>query len=82
MVIAGCFYNLCDFHLSLRCRLWVGQHAFKWVQRTPAMAAGLTDHPWTADELLRFRTPLPRWTPPKRRGRPSKEWLQLVKRWS
>jgi hypothetical protein len=27
------------------------------VQRTPAMAAGLTDHIWTMDELLSFRVP-------------------------
>jgi hypothetical protein len=29
----------------------------RWVQRTPAMAAGLTDHIWTMDELLSFRVP-------------------------
>jgi hypothetical protein len=52
MFIVGCFYNLCDYHHSLRCRLSVGEYGFKWVQRTPAMAAGLTDHQWTVDELL------------------------------
>ena len=26
----------------------------KWQQRTPAMAAGLTDHPWSLTEWLRF----------------------------
>ncbi len=26
-----------------------------WLQRTPAMAAGLTDHIWSTDELLSFR---------------------------
>ena len=79
--IVGCFYNLCDFHHSLRLRLWVGRHGYRWVQRTPAMAARLTDHQWTVDELLRFPLPLPRWTPPKRRGRPSNETLQLIQRW-
>jgi IS1 family transposase len=29
----------------------------KWQERTPAMAAGLTDHIWTMDELLSFRVP-------------------------
>jgi IS1 family transposase len=29
----------------------------KWKQITPAMAAGLTDHIWTMDELLSFRVP-------------------------
>jgi len=81
MFIVGCFYNLCDYHHSLRCRLSVGQHGFKWVQRTPAIAAGLADHQWTVDELLTFRMPPPRWSPPKRRGRPSKELLKLIERW-
>lgn len=81
MYVVGCFYNLCDFHHSLRLRLWVGSHGYKWVQRTPAMAAGLTDHLWTIEELLRFRVPPPRWTPPKQRGRPSNETLRLIERW-
>lgn len=29
----------------------------RWRQVTPAMAAGLTDHVWTIDELLSFRVP-------------------------
>jgi len=29
----------------------------KWKPVTPAMAAGLTDHVWTMDELLSFRAP-------------------------
>jgi hypothetical protein len=29
----------------------------KWHPVTPAMAAGLTDHIWTIDELLSFRVP-------------------------
>ncbi|PKO16688.1 MAG: hypothetical protein CVU39_07645 [Chloroflexi bacterium HGW-Chloroflexi-10] len=27
-----------------RLRLFVGRRGFQWVQRTPALAAGLTDH--------------------------------------
>jgi IS1 family transposase len=33
------------------------QHGRKWEKRTPAMAAGLTDHIWTFEELLRYRVP-------------------------
>jgi hypothetical protein len=29
----------------------------KWCERTPAMAAELTDYIWTMDELLSFRVP-------------------------
>lgn len=81
MFLVGCFYNFCETHHSLRLRLWIGERGFKWVQRTPAMAAGLADHVWTVDELLRFPLPPPRWLPPKRRGRPSKELLQLIEQW-
>jgi hypothetical protein len=31
----------------------------RWQPRTPAMAAGLTDHVWTTDELLSYRVPAP-----------------------
>lgn len=81
LFIVGCFYNLCDAHHSLRLRLAVGRFGHRWVKRTPAMAAGLTDHIWTVDELLMFKVPLPRWTPAKRRGRPSQEMLKLIERW-
>lgn len=81
MYIVGCFYNLCDVHHSLRIKLWVGRYHYRWVQRTPAMAAALTDHPWTVDELLMYRVPPPRWTPPKRRGRRSKGLLVMIDRW-
>lgn len=80
MFVTGCFYNLCDGHHSLRCRLSVGEFGHRWVQRTPAIAAGLTDHIWTVDELLMYRVPPPRWMPPKHRGRPSKELLALINR--
>ena len=81
LFIVGCFYNLCDVHHSLRLRLSVGEHGFRWVNRTPAIAAGLTDHIWTVDELLMYRVPLPRWSPPKKPGRPSIEMLRLIERW-
>lgn len=81
MFVVGCVYNFCDYHKSLRLQLSVGSHGYRWVQRTPAIAAGLTDHRWSIAELLHFKAPPPRWTPPKRRGRPSNETLRLVERW-
>lgn len=57
MFVIGCFYNLCDAHHSLRCRLSVGEFGHRWIQRMPALAAGLTEHIWTADELLMYRVP-------------------------
>ncbi len=71
MWLVGTAYNFCWPHDSLRLLAASGAPR-KWHQRTPAMAAGLADHPWTIDELLRFQIPLPRWIPPKRRGRPPK----------
>lgn len=81
MFIVGCMYNFCDNHHSLRLKLSVGRHGHRWIQRTPAMAAGLTNHRWSVDELFFFKVPPPRWTPPKRRGRPSKATLELVNQW-
>ncbi len=71
MWLVGTAYNFCWPHDSLR-RLAPDAAPLKWQQRTPAMAAGLADHPWTIGELLRFQIPLPRWVPPTRRGRPPK----------
>jgi len=69
MWLVGTAYNFCWPHDSLR-QCAPDDVPHKWHQRTPAMAAGLADHPWTIGELLRFQVPLPRWVPPKRRGRP------------
>jgi transposase-like protein len=52
MYLVGCAYNFCGQHRSLRVRQVEGR---KWLQRTPAMAAGWTDHPWSIHELLAFR---------------------------
>jgi len=71
MWLVGVSYNLCWYHNSLRERALEGA-ALKWDERTPAMAAGLTDHRWTMHELLTYQVPLPAWVPPKRRGRPPK----------
>jgi hypothetical protein len=79
LYLIGTVYNFCTNHQSLRLHGIVGGH--KWLPRTPAMAAGITDHRWTILELLSYRVPLPRWTPPKRRGRVSKVTKQLVLQW-
>ncbi len=71
MWLFGTAYNFCWPHDSLR-QLAPDDTPRKWRPRTPAMAAGLTDRPWTLNDLLRFQVPLPRWVPPKRRGRPPK----------
>jgi len=52
MYLVGCVYNLCSEHGSLRVEQEQGK---KWLQRTPAMAAGWTDHAWPIRELLSFR---------------------------
>ncbi len=69
MWLVGCAYNFCWSHDSLRLAAPAGTGR-RWQERTPAMAAGLTDHPWTIGELLHYRVPLPAWVAPKRRGRP------------
>lgn len=82
MYLVGCFYNFCDFHHSLRLKLSVGSFGHHWVQRTPAIAAGLADHPWTPAELFNFKVPPPHWELPKQRGRPSTALLQLAQQWA
>ncbi len=80
--LVGTVYNFCTYHESLRMLLLIGRAGHRhWVPRTPAMAAGLTDHCWTVHELMSYRVPPSRWTPPKRRGRPSQETKQLIQRW-
>jgi transposase-like protein/uncharacterized membrane protein (Fun14 family) len=71
MYLVGCAYNFCWTHDSLR--LAAPENApRKWQERTPAMAAGLTDHRWTLRELLLLKVPLPPWVASKRRGHPPK----------
>jgi transposase-like protein len=76
MFLVGTVYNFCTFHQSLRLPLLIGAAGHRhWVPRTPALAAGLTDHRWSVEELLSFKVPPPPWVPPKRRGRPPKSVL-------
>lgn len=66
LTLAFAYYHFVVPHRSLRQRLpqalptkgRTGSHK-KWKPVTPAMAAGLTDHVWTMDELLSFRVPPP-----------------------
>ncbi len=74
MYLVGALYNFCTVHASLR--LVGGQ------QQTPAMAAGITDHCWSVEELLWHRVPPARWQPPKQRGRRSQAMRELIERWA
>jgi hypothetical protein len=57
------YYNFCLPHSALRVALsqplpTKGRGSpKKWQQRTPAMAAGITDHVWSLQEVLLFRVP-------------------------
>jgi IS1 family transposase len=57
------YYNFCLPHASLRQPLLQAEpthgtgSAKRWQPRTPAMAAGLTEHVWTLREVLLFRVP-------------------------
>jgi hypothetical protein len=77
--LMGTIYNFCTEHDSLRVAGLIGGH--KWLPRTPAMAAGLADHRWTVNELLAYRVPLTKWSPPKRRGPRSAALKALIARW-
>ena len=75
MWLVGACYNFCWCHDRLRSQRGAADPpGGKWVARTPAQAAGLTDHPWSVHELLTFRVPPP---PRKRRGRRPR-WLREV----
>ena len=50
-------FNFVRPHQALRVTLPRPIHGRKWQPRTPAMAAGLTDHTWTLEDLLSYRIP-------------------------
>ena len=79
--LVGTVYNFCAPHRSLRLVLYLPDNSVHWVPRTPAIAARITDHIWTVQELLSYQVPLPPWEPPKQRGRQSKRIKELIKRW-
>ena len=75
MWLVGACYHFCWCHDSLRYRRRAADPpGGKWVARTPAQAAGLTDHLWSVQELLTCQVPPP---PVTRRGRRPR-WLREV----
>ena len=68
MYLMGGVYNFCTPHQSLRLVLYLPNNRRRWVKRTPAMAAGITEQVWTVEQLLCYQVPLPSWQPPQRRG--------------
>ena len=49
------YYHFVKEHFGLRQES--KNNSKKWIQRTPAMAAGIADHIWTTRELLIYRVP-------------------------
>ncbi len=73
MWLVGTCYNFCWPQDSLRRQRSASDPpGGKWVARTPAQAAGLTEHCWSVHALLTLPVPPP---PLKRRGRRPR-WLQ------
>jgi len=71
MWLVGTVYNFCRAHRSLRLAGDSTAGERRWIERTPAEAAKLTDHCWSVYELLSFAIPP---APLKRRGRQPR-WL-------
>jgi IS1 family transposase len=55
LYVASAYYHLVKPHLGLR--LHAHSQNRKWLQRTPAMAADITEHIWSTRELLVYRVP-------------------------
>jgi hypothetical protein len=68
MYLVGTVYNFCTCHHSLRLKLWLTAPTYRWVHRTPIMAAGLSDHCWSVHELMTFKVVPAPYVVPKRRG--------------
>jgi transposase-like protein len=66
--LVGCAYNWCWEHESLRLPAPAGSGR-KWAERTPAMAAGLTDHCWILGEVLQKPVTPTVWKAPRRQPR-------------
>ena len=49
------YYHFVKEHFGLRQEF--KDNGRKWIQRTPAMAADITDHIWNTRELLVYRVP-------------------------
>jgi transposase-like protein len=66
MYLVGCAYNFCWYHESLRLPA-PKETGRKWIERTPAMAAGLTPVRWSMLELLCYPVPPERKTAVRQR---------------
>lgn len=71
MWFIGTVYNFCQPHLTLRRHHWQATGG-KWMEFSPAMASGLSEHIWSIEELLWYKVAPPPYVPPKKRGRPPK----------
>jgi len=60
--VVGTVYNFCTYHDSLRVELRLPYGRRRWLKRTPAIAAGITDHLWSLEELLHYKVPKPFWS--------------------
>jgi len=67
MYLIGCTYNLCFAHHEL------GKAKHKGASCTPAMAAGVTDHLWSIQEVLTYKSAPAPWVQPKRPRRSRKD---------
>ena len=81
MYLMGCVYNFCTPHQSLRLVLYLPNNQRRWVERTPAMVAGMTEQVWTVEQLLCYQVPPPPWQPPQRRGGPAAKIKALIQRY-
>lgn len=72
MYLVGAVYNFCSYHASLLSE--------RGVKRTPAMAAGITDHRWSLWELLWHRVPDVAPTPSVRAPAPTSRLLPFTAR--
>lgn len=75
MFLVGCVYNLCTYHRSLALPLHITTRRRRWIHRTPAIAAGLTDHRWSAAELMSLPAAPSNYQRPKR---PKKSQIQPI----
>lgn len=69
--LRGCAYNFCQMHKSLSARK----------SQSPAMAAGITQHIWSFNELLNYKVRPPLWEPPVKQGRHPKIIKELIQIW-
>lgn len=72
--LVGTVYNFCKAHKSLRRKVFIDSSAlsYRYLKCSPAMAAGITNHIWSIQELLSFKIPPDPFLEPKKRGRPRK----------